>query len=450
MIHPLDDYREAAEQPFHLESEQAVLGGLIKDNAAIDRVDLVEADFYHADHRAIWKAITGLLDACKPADIITVAESLGDNLNQVGGLQYLVAISQDSHAANIRSYARTVKERAMLRRLVEVGGRIADLGSQTRNVEKAIASAQAMVMEIDTTEAVQESMSLRDALKQMIERVDRMHSGTEVATSTGFADLDKKIIGLGAGDMVVVAGRPAMGKTAFALQIATNVSETEPVLVFSLEMGAEQLAQRQAATVGKIDLMALRSGNLSEDDWQRLTYALGKLAERPMFIDDRGGLTMSQIRARARQTKRKHGLGLIVVDYIQLIHGDGNNRVDVVSEISRGMKAMARELGVPVIALSQLSRKVEERTDKRPMMSDLRESGAIEQDADLILMLYRDDYYNPDSQWKGVAECIVAKQRSGPTGMVPLTFIAEHAQFADFAGRYEPDAKETKPKRGFA
>lgn len=435
--------------PHHEESEQAVLGGILKDNTAIDRANVTEADFYAYDHRLIWKAITGLLDACKPADIITVAEALGSDLDRVGGLQYLVAISQDAHAANVRSYSNTVRDRAIRRRIIETGNNIAQLGYQTGAAE-GIAKAQAMAMELDTTEAVQESMSLRDALKQMIERVDRMHSGTEVATSTGFADLDKKIIGLGAGDMVVVAGRPAMGKTAFALQIATNVAETDPVLVFSLEMGAEQLAMRQAATAGKIDLMALRSGNLSEDDWGRLTYALGKLRERPMFIDDRGGLSMSQIRARARQTKRKHGLGLIVVDYIQLIHGDGNNRVDVVSEISRGMKAMARELGVPVIALSQLSRKVEERTDKRPQMSDLRESGAIEQDADLILMLYRDDYYNPDSQWKGVAECIVAKQRSGPTGMVPLTFIAEHAQFADFAGRYEPDSRESKPaKRGF-
>ena len=447
---PMDiDEMAALMPPHHEESEQGVLGGILKDNTAIDRVNVTEADFYANDHRIIWKAITCLLDTCKPADIITVAEALGSDLDRVGGLQYLVAITQDAYAANIRSYSNTVRDRAIRRRIIETGNNIAQLGYQS-GADEGIAKAQAMAMELDTTESVQESMSLRDALKKMIERVDRMHSGTEVATSTGFADLDKKIIGLGAGDMVVVAGRPAMGKTAFALQIATNVSETEPVLVFSLEMGAEQLAQRQAATVGKIDLMALRSGNLSEEDWNRLTYAMGKLKERPMFIDDRGGLTMNQIRARARQTKRKHGLGLIVVDYIQLIHGDGNNRVDVVSEISRGMKAMARELGVPVIALSQLSRKVEDRTDKRPQMSDLRESGAIEQDADLILMLYRDDYYNPDSQWKGVAECIVAKQRSGPTGMIPLTFIAEHAQFADFAGRYEPDTKENKQKRGFA
>ena len=435
--------------PHHEESEQGVLGGILKDNTAIDRVNVTEADFYDNGHRLIWKAITALLNACKPADIITVAEALGDDLDRVGGLQYLVSITQNNHATNVRSYSNTVRDRAIRRRIIETGNNIAQLGYQA-GADDGIAKAQAMAMELDTTESVQESISLRDALKQMIERVDRMHNGTEFATSTGFADLDKKIIGLGAGDMVVVAGRPAMGKTAFALQIATNVSETDPVLVFSLEMGAEQLAMRQAATVGKIDLMALRSGNLAEEDWTRLTYALGKLRARPMFIDDRGGLSMNQIRARARQTKRKHGLGLIVVDYIQLIHGDGNNRVDVVSEISRGMKAMARELGVPVIALSQLSRKVEDRTDKRPQMSDLRESGAIEQDADLILMLYRDDYYNPDSQWKGVSECIVAKQRSGPTGMIPLTFIAEHAQFADFAGRYDPDTKESKStKRGF-
>lgn len=447
---PIDfDEMAVRQPPHHVESEQAVLGGLIRDNLGIDRINLTESDFYIHDHRVIWKAITGLLDDAKPADIITVAEALGDDLDRIGGLQYLVSITSDTHAANIRSYAKTVKERATLRKIAEVGSLIADLAFQNRaSADVAMAKAQAMVMELDTSETIQESMSLKDALKAMIERLDRVSRGDESATKTGFSDLDRKIVGLGAGDMIVIAGRPSMGKTSLAMQIATHVSETLPVQVFSLEMGAEQLAQRMAASEAKIDLMKLRAGELNDEDWTRLTYALERLHKRPIYIDDRAGITVNQIRARARQTKRKHGLGLVVVDYIGLISGDGNNRVEVVSEISRGMKAMARELGVPVVALSQLSRKVEERGDKRPMMSDLRDSGSIEQDADVILLMYRDEYYNHDSHWKGVAECIVSKQRNGPTGIIPLTFIDKYAQFGDFAGSYEP--KETKPvKRGF-
>lgn len=433
--------------PHHVESEQAVLGGLLRDNTAADRINLAASDFYEHNHSVIWKAITGLLDANKPADIITVAEALGTELDSVGGLQYLVAITQDAHAANIRSYAKTVKDRSIRRRIVETGYRIADLGRMAV-ADEAIAKAQAMTMELDTTEAIQESTSLKDALKAMIERLDMVQSGTEKATKTGFADLDRKIIGMGPGDMIVVAGRPSMGKTSLAMQIATNVSETLPVQVFSLEMGAEQLAQRMAASEARIDLMKLRAGTLDDEEWTRLTYAMERLHKRPIFIDDRAGVSVSQIRARARQTKRKHGLGLVVVDYIGLIAGDGNNRVEVVSEISRGMKAMARELGVPVIALSQLSRKVEDRGDKRPMMSDLRDSGSIEQDADVILLMYRDEYYNPDTNWKGVAECIVSKQRNGPTGILPLTFVDKFAQFGDYAGKYEPEAPKPA-KRGF-
>ena len=438
---------ESIVPPHHEESEQAVLGGILKDNTAIDRVNVTEADFYAHDHRLIWRAITGLLNDSKPADLITVAEALGSDLERVGGLQYLLAISQDAHAANIRSYANTVRDRSIRRRIIETGNNIAQLGYRTR-ADEGIAKAQSLAMELDTTEAVQEAVSLRDSLKAMVERIDRVCSGNESPLKTGFTDLDRKIVGLGAGDMIVVAGRPSMGKTAFALQIAEHVSEDLPVLVFSLEMDAESLAMRQAASVGKVDLMKLRSGQLDDDDWQRLTYATAKLQSRKIFIDDRSGVSMNQIRARARQTKRKHGLGLIVVDYIGLIHGEGDNRVNVVSEISRGLKTMARELGVPVIALSQLNRGVENRNDKRPMMSDLRESGSIEQDADVIMLLYRDEYYYPDSDWKGVAECIIAKQRNGPTGMLPLTFINEHASFGNFSGRYDPEPKK-QTKRGF-
>lgn len=438
--------------PHHLESEQAVLGGLLMDNAAIDRIDLTEADFYVHDHRLIWKAITGLIDRNRPADVITVAEALeaAGELDRVGGLQYIVALSSETpSAANIRSYAKTVRGRAMMRRLAEVGTRITDLAYERGDVDAAMAEAQKAVMEIETTQAAGESMPLKDALRQMIERVDATYHGTFAATKTGFADLDAKIVGLEPGDVVVVAGRPSMGKTAFTMQIAEKVSETNPVQVFSLEMGAQALAMRQAASVGKIDLMKLRTGQLQDADWQRLTYALGKLNERPMYIDDRSGLTVHQIRARARQTKRKHGLGLVVIDYIGLIAGGGENRATVLGEISRNVKAMARELAVPVLLLCQLNRQVTGRTDKRPLISDLRESGAIEQDADVILMLHRDEYYNPDSKWKGIAECIIGKQRNGPTGIVPLTFSAEHARFGDFAGNYAPEISAKHSTRGF-
>lgn len=446
------DFDAIRTPPHHAESEQAVLGGLLMDNAAIDRIDLSEADFYAHDHRLIWKAITGLIDRNRPADVITVAEALdaAGELDRVGGLQYIVALSSETpSAANIRSYAKTVRDRSMMRRLAEAGTRITDLAYKRGNVDEAMAEAQKAVMELETTQTTTESVSLRDALRTMIERVDATYHGTVSVTKTGFANLDAKIVGLEPGDVVVIAGRPSMGKTALAMQIAEQVSETQPVQVFSLEMSAQALAMRQAASVGKIDLMKLRTGQLTNDDWQHLTYALGKLNERPMYIDDRSGLTVHQIRARARQTKRKHGLGLVVIDYIGLIAGGGENRATVLGDISRNIKAMARELAVPVLLLCQLNRQVTGRTDKRPLISDLRESGAIEQDADVILMLHRDEYYNPESQWKGIAECIIGKQRNGPTGIVPLTFCAEHARFGDYAGNYAPDRLTKRPTRGF-
>lgn len=449
-MNDLTDFDAMRAPPHHVESEQAVLGCLLRDNAARDRIDLAEADFYHHDHRVIWSAIVGQIDRGRPADVITVAEALqaSGELDRVGGLSYIVELSANTPtAANVRAYAKTVRDRAMLRRLVEAGTRIADMAYAGGDASVAVAEAQQAVMELDTTEAAQESVSLRDALRRMVERVDAAFHGTAPAIPTGFADLDSKIVGLEPGDVVVVAGRPSMGKTAFAMQVAENVSENAPVQVFSLEMSAEALAKRMAAGVGKIDLMKLRTGQLVDDEWGRLTYALGKLNERPMYIDDRSSLSVAQIRARARQTKRKHGLGLVVIDYIGLIDAPGENRAAAVGAVSRGIKAMARELGVPVLLLCQLNRQVTGRNNHRPVLSDLRESGAIEQDADLILLLHRDDYYNPDSQWKGVAECIIGKQRNGPTGIVPLAFSAESARFGNFAGRYEPDTAQAKPAR---
>lgn len=441
--------------PHNTEYEHAVLGGLLCWPERLDDLSIAERDFYHADHRMIYSAIRDCVEVEGRADVVLVAERMNTagSLEGVGGLRYLVQLSSSvPGATNLHLYAKGVVEKARERALMAAANEIAVIaGAGTGSYAEKLAAAQSLLLGIENTQATGEAQTLREALRAMVERVERVNNGTEKTITTGFRDLDKKIVGLGAGDMVVVAGRPSMGKTALALQIADHVSETAPVLIFSLEMGAEQLAMRQAASKGKIDLMSLRSGNLDDDGWQRLTYALGKLQSRQIYIDDRSGLSMHQIRARARQTKRKHGLGLVVVDYIGLIHGEGENRVNVVSEISRNIKAMARELGVPVMALSQLNRGLANRTDKRPQMSDLRDSGSIEQDADLILLLHREDYYNPNSDWKGVAECIVAKQRNGPTGMIPLAFMHEHALFGDFAGRYDPDAQEAKPaRRGFA
>ncbi len=420
--------------PHSVEAEQAVLGCLLRNNAVADEINVAEADFYLHDHRLIWRAIVGLIDRNKPADVITVAEALGAELDRVGGLPYMVELSSNAPAAaNLKHYAGTVKGRAMLRNLAAAAEQIAGLAYANGDAGMAVAEAQQVVMELDATAATQESVSLSDALRDMVERVDATYHGTAKVTKTGFTDLDAKIVGLEPGDVVVVAGRPSMGKTAFSMQIAEHVSETETVQVFSLEMPAQALAMRQAASVGKIDLMNLRSGQMSEGDWKSLTYALGRLHSRPMYIDDRSGLSVHQIRARARQTKRKYGLGLIVIDYIGLIAGGGggDNRATVLGEISRNIKSMARELAVPVLLLCQLNRQVTGRTDKRPLISDLRESGAIEQDADLILMLHRDEYYDPDSHHKGIAECIIGKQRNGPTGIVPLAFSSEYARFSD-------------------
>ena len=438
--------------PHNVEFEQAVLGCLLQAPDRMDDIGLGEHDFYDNAHRLIFMSIRDCLEADGKCDVILAAErlSITGNLDRIGGLPYLVSLTQNTPGiANLRQYAKGISDKSLERSLLAASYEIADIATSGQPCAEKIAKAQAVMMGIETAKTTTDAVSLRDAMKAMIERVDRAFHGTEQLVKTNFHDLDKKIIGLGAGDMVVVAGRPSMGKTAFALQIANHVSETAPALIFSLEMSAEQLAMRQAATEGKIDLMALRSGQMNDDQWERLTYATGKLSGRQIYIDDRSGLSMQQIRARARQAKRKHGLGVIVIDYIGLIEGQGENRVNVVSEISRSIKCMARELDVPVIALSQLNRQIEQRQNKRPLMSDLRDSGSIEQDADLILMLYRDDYYNPDTEWKGVAECIIAKQRNGPTGMLPLAFQAEHARFGNFAGQYDPDKPKETNRRGF-
>jgi replicative DNA helicase len=440
--------------PHSVEAEQSVLGGLMLENGAWDRVAdaISEFDFYRADHKLIWKQVTRLIEENKPADVITVAEALESHnqLDEVGGLPYLTALAQNTpSAANIRRYAEIVRERAVLRRLAEVGAEIAELSYNPagRKASEILDEAEAKVFEIKEAGARggQGFQPIKPVLIEVVNRIDELYNRENpseiTGVPTGFADLDAKTSGLQPGDLVIVAGRPSMGKTAFSLNIAENVAlaAQKPVAVFSMEMASTQLVMRMLGSVGKLDQHKLRTGRISEDDWPRLTHALGQLDEAPVFIDESGGLTSMEVRARARRLARqcKDGqLGLIVIDYLQLMAGgggSGENRATEISEISRSLKSLAKELHVPVIALSQLNRSLEQRPNKRPVMSDLRESGAIEQDADVILFIYRDEVYNPDSQDKGTAEIIIGKQRNGPTGTVRLTFMGEYTRFENFA-----------------
>ena len=448
-----DDSLELLKLPPHsVEAEQSVLGGLLLENDALDKVaDLLSpADFYRHDHRLIFQHISRLIEHNKPADIVTVAESLESSaeLSGVGGIAYLGALAQNTPtAANIRRYAEIVRERAVMRKLVEVGSDIAEsaYSPQGRDAQQLLDEAEAKIFQIAEggKRSSEGFVDIKVLLPQVADRIDQLFqrdSQSDVTgIPTGFSDLDSMTSGLQAGDLIIVAGRPSMGKTAFSLNIAENVAldTGKAVAVFSMEMGATQLAMRMIGSVGRLDQHKMRTGRLEDEDWVRLTTALGRLNDAPIFIDEGAGLSSFDVRARARRLHRQVGeLGLIVIDYLQLMTApsgrQSENRATEVSEISRSLKALAKELGVPVIALSQLNRGLEQRTDKRPVMSDLRESGAIEQDADLILFIYRDQVYNPDSPDAGTAEIIVAKQRNGPIGKVRLTFLGEHTRFENF------------------
>jgi replicative DNA helicase len=450
-----DETLDALKLPPHsVEAEQSVLGGLLLENEALDKIaDLLSAaDFYRHDHRLIFTHISKLIEQNKPADIVTVAESLESSaeLSSVGGIAYLGALAQNTPtAANIRRYAEIVRERAVMRKLVEVGSGIAESAyhPQGRDAQQLLDEAEAKIFQIAEggKRSTQGFLDIKVLLPQVADRIDylyqRENQGDVTGVPTGFADLDERTSGLQPGDLIIVAGRPSMGKTAFSVNIAENVAldSKKPVAIFSMEMGATQLATRMIGSVGRLDQHRMRNGNLEDEDWVRLTTALGKLNEAPIFIDEGAGLSSFDVRARARRLHRQcGGLGLIVIDYLQLMTGNAGrqseNRATEISEISRSLKSLAKELDVPVIALSQLNRGLEQRTDKRPVMSDLRESGAIEQDADLILFIYRDEVYNPDSQDKGTAEIIIAKQRNGPIGRVRLTFIGQNTRFENFAG----------------
>lgn len=440
--------------PHSVEAEQSVLGGLLLDNQAWDRLTdiLHEDDFYRHDHRLIWSHISRLVGLARPADVITVNESLASagKSEDVGGLAYLNALAHNTpSAANIRRYAEIVRERSMLRKLVSIADEIsaAAFNPQGKEARQLLDEAESRVFQIaqEGARGAAGFKEIQPLLTQVVERIDELYhrdSDSDVTgVPTGFTDLDKMTSGLQPGDLVIVAGRPSMGKTSFSMNIGEQVAIEQglPVAVFSMEMGAVQLAMRMLGSVGMLDQHRMRTGKLLADDWPRVTHAVQLMQDAQIYIDETPALTAMDLRARARRLARQCGqLGLIIIDYIQLMSGSGGeNRATEISEISRSLKSLAKELNCPLIALSQLNRSLEQRPNKRPVMSDLRESGAIEQDADLILFIYRDEVYNPDSPDKGSAEIIIGKQRNGPIGTVRLTFQGMSTRFLNYtAGQH--------------
>ena len=433
--------------PHSVEAEQAVIGGLLLDNRAWEQIAdrITENDFYRADHRIIFSAIRNLEEKSQPFDAVTLSEWMGTNgqLEDAGGLAYLGRLAKETPtAANIVAYADIVRERSVLRQLIAVGTDIASSGFKTegRSSRELLEEAEKRVFEIAEQDMRGRGgfQDIKNLLTKTVEQIDYLFQaeGNITGIPTGFDKFDESTTGLHGGELVIVAGRPSMGKTTFAMNIAENaaIGSKTPVAVFSMEMPGEQLAMRMISSLGRIDQHHIRTGQLTDEDWPRITSAVHMLSEANLFIDDTPAMSPGEVRARARRMKRKHGLGLIVIDYLQLMQtpGGSENRATEISEISRGLKALAKELDVPVIALSQLNRSLEQRTDKRPIMSDLRESGAIEQDADLIVFIYRDEVYNEDSPDKGMAEIIIAKQRNGPIGKSVLTFLGKYTKFENY------------------
>lgn len=433
--------------PHSLEAEQSVLGSLMLDNRAWDRIsDLVtEEDFYRNDHRLIFSAIESLSARSQPFDVLTISEMLKTQakLEDAGGEAYLFQLAQNTPtAANVIAYAEIVRERSVLRQLISTGTDIAEaaFNPTDREMKDLLDDAERKIFQI----AEQRSrgsgpVSVEKLLPTVTEKIDQLYhsDGSITGVPTGFTDFDNMTSGLQRGDLVIVAGRPSMGKTTFAMNIAEHaaIKGDKPVLIFSMEMPSEQLVLRMMSSLGRIDQHKVRTGQLSDDDWPRISSSVAMLSEAKMFIDDTPALSPSEVRSRARRVARQHGgLGMIMIDYLQLmqISGKTENRTNEVSEISRSLKAVAKEMNCPVVALSQLNRSLEQRSDRRPVMSDLRESGSIEQDADVIAFIYRDEVYNEDSPDKGTAEIIIRKQRNGPIGDFRLTFLGRYTRFENF------------------
>lgn len=433
-----------------VDAEQAVLGSLLIDNAAIDRIAFLEpAHFFRQAHRDLFTTIRSMLVRGRPVDIVTVAEELGSLADDVGGIMYIGQLAQFvPTSANVRRYAETVIEKSQLRALLGAASRITEIVHEAGDIDSKINRAQSEVMSLSDSAQRRDPLPVREVLTYAIEAIDRRTAKQIDGFMTGIRDLDGRLHGLKNGDFIIIAARPAMGKSTLAVQIAEHVARTGgTALVLSQEMSYQQLADRLIASAGRVSMSDIITGELTDEGWNRVSAAVGSLHELPLYLDDQASLTLADVCSKARMTKRKHGLSLLVVDYLQLMTGNGNNRNTEIEEISRGLKSLAKELKIPVIALSQLSRECEKRANKRPMLSDLRDSGAIEQDADVVLFIYRDEIYNPDSMEKGIAEILIRKNRQGAIGDVRMVFAGEFSRFDDLAIGYVPPAVNQQKRR---
>jgi replicative DNA helicase len=430
--------------PQSIEAEQSVLGSMLIDKEVVPVVMeiLKPEDFYRPDHKEIYDVIIELFDRAQPIDLITVSErlKLHGKLELVGGLEYITNIATEvPTTANVKHYAKIVEEKALLRKLIKASSDIVDLGfSASEEVPFILDKAEQNIFDILQNRSSQGFVPIKDVLVDTFGKLEELYNnkGNITGIPTGFADLDFKTSGLHNSDLILIAARPAMGKTAFALNLAQNaaIHSNVPVAIFSLEMSREQLVNRLLCSEAMVDSNRMKTGKLEDNDWQKVAKALGPLSEAPIFIDDTPGVSITEIRAKCRRLKLEHNLGLVIIDYLQLMQGSrskSENRQQEISEISRSLKILAKEINVPVITLSQLSRAPEARTDHRPILSDLRESGAIEQDADIVMFLYRDDYYNPETEKKNIAEVILAKHRNGSTGTVELVWLGQYTKFAN-------------------
>lgn len=436
--------------PQNIEAEQAVLGAIFLEPEALVTASerLAAEDFYRASHQRIYSVMILIAERGEPVDLVTVTAELQAKkwLEEIGGVSYLSDLANSvPTAANVDYYSQFVEEKSLLRRLIRVATNIAAEGyAEEDEVDTILSEAEKTILEVAHKKNTSAFISIKDVLVEAYDNIEKLQNQTGDITgiATGFSELDRITAGFQKNDLIIVAARPSVGKTAFALNIAQNIATKTDVnvAIFSLEMGASQLVMRMICSEGNIDAQRLRTGALQEEDWTKLTMAMGSLSKAGIYIDDTPGIRVNEIRAKCRRLKQEKGVGMILIDYMQLLRGDGRsteNRQQEVSEISRSLKALARELEVPVIALSQLSRGVESRQDKRPMMSDIRESGSIEQDADIVAFLYRDDYYDKESEKKDIIEIIIAKQRNGPIGTVELAFVKEYNKFVNLERRFD-------------
>ncbi|WP_240376294.1 replicative DNA helicase [Bacillus piscicola] len=449
----MNDVYTDRKPPQNIEAEQAVIGAVFLESEALVAASerLTPEDFYRAAHQRIFRAMLEIGEKGDPVDLVTVTSLLQNYnwLEEVGGISYLTDLANSvPTAANVGYYSKIVQEKSLLRRLIQTATEIATEGYESEEeVEIVLDHAERSILEVAHQRSSGAFVPIKDVLLETYDNIEMLQNRENDVTgiSSGFVELDRMTAGFQRSDLIIVAARPSMGKTAFALNIAQNAATKarENVAVFSLEMGASQLAQRMLCAEGNIDATRMRTGALNEEDWEKLTFAMGSLSDSGIYIDDSPGIRVNDIRAKCRRLKQERGIGMIVIDYLQLIQGSstgGESRQQEVSEISRSLKGLARELDVPVIALSQLSRGVESRQDKRPMMSDLRESGSIEQDADIVSFLYREDYYDQEAENQNIIELIIAKQRNGPVGTVELAFIKEYNKFINVDRRHDESA----------